>query len=233
MFNIEYNSHKPEDFNGWLATIPIVTHSSLIRTRQSIPYRDGELLGVDVSHGNAHYNCMVHMKRSDYVSKMRSVRQWLSGEGSLKIYSKASDTPDSYFEVAQVTYTDDVRLDAEYGRLSVDFEIYPYEFLTSGDSWITNYATINNPGDVCMPEYEISGTGSGTLTVNGNNMSFSATTKLTINTRLQNAFDNSGDDANENVGGDYAGLYLANGNNSVSITSGFTLKVKPHWGYRV
>lgn len=233
MFNISYNNHKPEDYNAWLATIPIVTHSSITRTRQTIPFRDGDLLGNDVSRGNAHYNCMVHMKRNDYVAKLRTVRQWLSGEGILKIYSKASDTPDSFFEVLQVSHTDDIRRDAEYGRLSVDFEIYPYEFLTTGDTWITDYATISNTADACMPEYEISGTGIGTLTVNGNNMTFNVSTKLTINTRLQIAINNSGGDANADVGGDYAGLYLKTGNNSVSISSGFTLKVKPHWGYKI
>ena len=231
MFNLSYNNHKPEDYNAWLDTIPVVTLSSITRTRQTIPYRNGDLLGIDVSRGNAHYNCMIHMKQSEYISKMRTVRKWLSGEGTLKIYSTASDTPDSYFEVMQVEYKDDIRRDAEYGRLSVDFEIYPYEFLTSGDAWITNYATISNTADACMPEYEISGTGSGTLTVNGNDMTFDVNTKLTIDTRRQIAINNSGDDANEDVGGDYAGLYLVTGNNTVSITSGFTLKVKPHWGY--
>lgn len=233
MFNIEYRGHKPGDYNAWLATIPAITHSSIRRTRQTIPNRDGDLLMNDVSHGNATMACIIHMKRNDYESKIRQVRSWLSGEGNLKIYARATDTPDAFYEVLQVNHTEEVRRDAEYGRLAVSFEIYPYEFLNTGETWITSYSTINNPGDICMPEYEISGTGDGTLTVNGYDMAFTASTKLTIDTRRQIARGNDGTSANNSVGGDYTGLYLNNGNNSVSITSGFTLKVKPHWGYKV
>ena len=232
MFDIIYNGLKPDDFRAWLATIPVLTHSTINRTRVSIPYHDGEMLVDDASRGNASWQCMIHLRRSDYVTKIRNIRRWLSGEGILRIHTDGN--PDSYYEVEQVTQTEDIRKDETYGRLTVSFEVYPYEFLDSGEDEISNPSTIVNPADLCKPEYIIEGSGSGTLTVNGNNMILnSVSTKLTIDTRRQVAKDNSNNDANDKIKGDYRGLYLKNGNNTVSISGGLTLKVIPHWGYKI
>jgi phage-related protein len=227
MFNIMYNNKTPAEFGAWLATIPKLTHSEIIRTRQSLPKRDGVLLCDDTSRGNAKWVAMVHTRNANLADKMRKIRRWLSGTGELII----SNTPDSFYEVLQVTLQEDVMKAEDYGRITASFEVYPYEFLTSGDTAITDYSTINNPYDESKPVYEISGTGSGTLTVNGNTLTFTSNTKLIIDTRLWTAKNNSGQDANSDVGGYYDRMYLKHGNNSVSISSGFTLKVIPKWGY--
>jgi phage-related protein len=193
--------------------------------------RDGELLINDVSRNNAHWQCMVHLRKNDYMARIRNIRGWLSGEGVLKISNGSN--PDSFFEVLQVTHTEDIMKSSDYGRLTVDFEVYPYEFLLSGESEITNYQSITNPAEMSKPEYVIEGTGSGTLTVNGNDMDFDVETKLTIDTRRQIAKNNQNQDANDKINGEYEGLFLKSGANTISISNGFTLKVIPHWGYKI
>lgn len=231
MFNITYKNRTPQYFDAWLATIPVLTHSAINRTRFSVPKRDGELLLDDMSLNNAHWQCMVHLKSDNYMTNIRAIRSWLSGEGVLKISD--GSTPDAYYEVLQVSFVEDIMKADDYGRITVDFEVYPYEFLNSGNTAITDYSTITNPAETSKPEYVIEGTGTGTLTVNGHQMGFEASTKLTIDTRRQIAKNNQNADANDKINGDYEQLYLKNGANTISISSGFTLKVIPHWGYKI
>ena len=232
MFGIIYNNHTPEDFGAWLATIPVLTHSTINRTRQAVPYRDGDLLVDDVSRSNAYWQCMIHLRQNDYLARIRQIRSWLSGEGLLQIHT--GNNPDSFYEVVQVTQGEDIRADDTYGRITVSFEVYPYEFLESGETEIVSPSSISNPANMCKPVYIIEGSGNGTLTVNGNNMVLnSVSTKLTIDTRRQVAKNNQNQDANNTIKGLYEGLYLKNGNNSISITGGLTVKVIPHWGYNI
>ena len=118
----------------------------------------------------------------------------------------------------------------DYGRLSAEFVVYPYEFLTSGDTGV-GAGTIANEHDPSMPLYKIVGNGSGTLTVNNNAMTFTVAGTLYIDTRRFLAYDGSGNNKNGVLSGDYERLRFITGNNVVSITSGFTLTVYPKWGY--
>lgn len=233
MFNITYNNIQPSSFNAWLATIPVITPSTITRTRQTVPRMDGELLLEDDSYNDAYIEFTIHAKRDDLTAKMRQIRKWLSGTGKLVI----SNGTDAYYEVKEVTHTAYINKNEKYGRISVKMEVYPYEFLNSGNEYITSYASISNTADTCKPLYEIAGTNiSGTLTVNGHAMTFTGITgTLYIDTRTKTAYvTNSGTTtrADSKINGDYEGLYIKSGTNTVSCTAG-TLKIKPRWGFRV
>lgn len=231
MFNITYNNQTPSNFKAWLATIPIITPSTITRTRQSVPKMDGELLMDDMSFNDAYVDFTIHAKRDDLTTRMRQIRQWLSGTGRLVI----SDATDAFYEVKQVTFSAYLKKDLKYGRISVRMEVYPYEFLNSGETDITSYSTINNTADTCMPLYTITGTGDGVLTVNGHTMNYSlgsTSSELNIDTRRKIAYNGSGTGKDGAINGDYEGLYLKPGTNTISCTAG-TLKVKPRWGYRI
>lgn len=233
MFNIKYNNVQPSAFNAWLATIPVITPSTISRTRQTVPKMDGELLVDDDSFMDAYIEFTIHLKRDDLQAKMRQIRKWLSGTGTLVI----SDANDAYYEVKEVTHTAYLKKDEKYGRVSVKMEVYPYEFLNSGNDYITSYASINNTADTCKPLYEITGTNvSGTLTVNNHAMTFSGITgTLVIDTRTRTAYvtyNGSRTQADNKINGDYEGLLLKSGSNTVSCTAG-TLRIKPRWGFRI
>lgn len=231
MFDISYNNVRPSAFNAFLGTIPILTPSSKSRTRQEVPAMDGELLVDDVADMDAFWEFTIHLKRDDLQAKMRQIRHWLSGTGTLIML----DSPDSFYEVKEVNYSTIMKKSDEYGRVGVKMEVYPYEFLASGETEITSYSTIANNADMSKPLYIITGNGSGTLTVNGHAMTFTVTNNLYIDTRRKMAYtivNNAIQGADGVVNGDYEGLYLASGNNSISCTAG-TLKVKPRWGYRI
>ena len=72
-----------------------------------------------------------------------------------------------------------------------------------------------------------------TLTVNGNEMTANVGQNLTIDTDLMIAYRQDGTLQNTAVTGDYEDLYLVPGDNVISITSGFDLKIIPNWGYEI
>lgn len=228
MFNITFKNQSPANFNAWLGTIPVITPSSTNQTRQNVPALDGDLLVDDASQSDAYCDFTIHAKRDDLVAKMRDLRKWLQGTGRLVI----SNATDAYYEVKRVSFTQFLFQTEKYGRLSVQMELYPYEFLNSGDLEISSYSTIVNPADVCKPLYKITGNGEGTLTINNYAVSFNVAGTLYIDTRRHITSDGSGNDADARINGDYKKMYLQPGNNSISCTVG-TLKVTPHWGYKI
>lgn len=224
--NITFNNKTPENVGAWLATRPELSHSKIKGGSHDLPLVDGEMYD-ETYRGDAEWEFVIHMKNDNYSKAMRKVRQWLQGEGRLVM----SDTTDSYYEVKQIELTSETRKSMEYGRVKAKCTVYPYEFLTSGNTAISGGGTIANEHDVSKPLYKIMGNGDGVLTVNGATMSFSVSGTLYIDVRREFAYNGSNVGQDANISGDYRKLRLKTGNNSVSITSGFDLATYPRWGY--
>ena len=211
---------------------PLVTHSEIYGDVNTIPGRDGSVFGIDTYQGDAVIKVTFALvasssTTSDFQTKMRAIRSWLTGRGKLSI----GDTTDSFYEVKKVKIITDNRVILNYGTLEVEFTVYPYEFLTTGDTGVTSFPLTNNAME-SKPLYKIVGTGSGTLTVNGHTMSYEVDGTLYIDTRRMIAYDANNANKNSKVSGDYEGLYLNSGSNTISASAG-TLTVYPKWGFTV
>lgn len=235
-FELTYNGHDADDYGGWLATVPKLTHSTVNRDRFAVPARDGELLGVDTQRSNAHVTATFHAKDSSNFAylPLSKMRRWLTGTGLLNIVDMVTvDHEVMCYEVLDVNVTDETKVDSIYGRLSVDFEIYPYEFEVAGYSTPITTFPITNNYDESMPIYKItsSSNATGTLTVNSKNMSYTiqADKPLFIDTRRMIAYDSTGANRSRYVDGDYEDLHLKHGSNTINCTH--TLQVTPRWGY--
>ena len=101
--------------------------------------------------------------------------------------------------------------------------------MDSGKYEITDFENIYNPYSVSHPEYLIIGEGNCTLTVNGKTMEANVGQNLTINTDLMLAYRKDGEMQNTQVTGNYEDLYLAEGENQISISAGFEMTVIPNW----
>ena len=86
-----------------------------------------------------------------------------------------------------------------------------------------------NPYALSKPIYMITGEGMCTLTVNGKSVTANVGQNLTINTDLMLAYRKDGTMMNTAVTGDYEDLWLNSGENSITITSGFSLAIIPNW----
>lgn len=230
--NISFNNHTPEDFGAWLANIPVITPSDIKQTISTIPMRDGELYGVDEYRGNATIELLLHMRSNTYMNSIREVRRWMHGSGTLTM----TDNPGATYEVVVTKITELPRLSVDYGRVAVEMVIYPYEFLNSGNTPITSLS-ITNDYDTCKPLFDITGTGgaTGTLSVSGGgSLSFKLPTagQMNIDIRLKKAYRGNAS-LDYLVQGNYDKMVLKHGTNTISISSGFTVKTTPRWGYYI
>lgn len=223
--NITYRGQTPEDVGAWLASIPVYTPSTKVRTTWQIPNRMGDLLELAYGRTNGQFNILIHSKAQNWETAKRSIEKWLSGTGKLVM----SDATDSFYEVEDITITEITKRDKTYGRIRAIFTVFPYEFLNSGDTGITSFPIVNN-AMASMPLYKIVGNGSGVLTVNGHTMNYEVAGELYIDTRRFIAYDANNADKNSKLNGDYEGLFLKAGTNTISATTG-TLTVYPKWGY--
>ena len=210
---------------------PLITHSEIYGEPRTIPGRDGSLFDSDTYRGDAVIKCSFALAasstESDFESKIRAIYQWIDGTGNLVI----SDAEDAHYEVKRAKIVTDSRIILNLGTIEVEFTCYPYKFLDSGDTGITSFP-ITNSAMKSKPLYKITGSGSGTLTVNGKTMSYTVDGTLYIDTRRFIAYDGSNNNKNNAINGDYAGLYLKTGSNTISASVG-TLTVYPKWGYSV
>lgn len=216
---------------------PQVIHSALITEEYQIPGRDGVLYGSNPYRGSAQISVKMALKTSQtitgnvsaYKTAYRQVMQWLQGTGNLVI----GDSQDSFYEVQKIEITTDQRIVLQYGELEVLFTVYPFEFLNTGNTAVSSYSSLANDGDECAPLYRITGTGSGSLTVNGHTMTFSANTgELYIDIRRKIAYNANGVNQNSVISGDYDDMRLQHGTNSISVSGG-SLRVYPKWGFKI
>lgn len=230
--DITFKGESSNDYSLLITTVPTVVHSEIRGEVFQIPGHDGDLHSEDTYRGDAEIRVSFALIRenNDYFEAIRNVRRWLTGTGRLII----GDATDSYYEVKKVVLNTDERLIVNVGTIEAVFTIYPYEFLNSGNERISGAGSISNIHSEAMPLYKIEGNGNGMLTVNSKQMTFtvsSADQGLYIDTRKFLAYSGAGANKNAVLSGDYEGLRLKTGENTISITNGFTLTTYPRWGY--
>ena len=120
--------------------------------------------------------------------------------------------------------------DAFHGTVSVTFTLYPYKFLKSGQTQITASPSINNPTAYpASPIYMITGSGNGSLTINGIGMGFqNVNGGLVIDIEKQTVMDLDGEPAYSTMTSEVFPV-LKPGINTLSWTDGWTVKLIPKW----
>lgn len=233
--DIKYKGTSSKAYPLTITEPPQVTHSDIISEEYSVPGRNGTLYSKNPYRGNATITVKFALVADDgvedgvskYRTAWRQVNTWLQGIGDLVI----EDGEDAHYEVLRVIIASDTRAILRYGTLEVNFIVYPFEFLDEGDVGIEG-GTIDNDGDQTEPLYKIVGTGTGTLTVNGNTMTYEVEDELYIDVRRSIAYDQDGENMNNKLAGDYEELRLIPGENTVSATTG-TLTIYPKWGFNI
>ena len=192
----------------------------------------GEIVGTTDYVSNATISCTFGVLSPDVMAVIRDVKRWLRGTGALVI----SDSPGIYYKVLKINYGDISRELRRFGQFSVDFVCTPYEYVTQGnealDADLYSDGILHNPYDGCRPIYIITGTGACVLTVNGNTMNAQVENSITIDTEKMLAYRGE-TSQNSAVAGNYDELWLKSGDNSISVSSGFTLQIIPNWGWEM
>jgi len=226
-YEIQYKDGTGRDFGVFLYDYPEISSAKHNYLSYSVPGMDGELIGDEDCLGNITIRCQFSVLSNQLMPSVRRLKQWLSGTGRLSF----SDTADCFFEVLKIEHGSIERELREYGRFTVIFICYPYEFTLDGQNPFTSIKY--NGYDTCMPLYKITGQGECVLTVNGKAMKATVYDNLTIDTRLFIAFQSGGTIRNTYVSGKYRFMWLPHGDCDISVSSGFELEITPRWGYKV
>lgn len=196
----------------------------------TIPGRNGTLL-----YDNGRFNNITVSYPAFVISNMATsaadIRAWLM-------------TPTTYARLEDDYHTDEFRLAIFSGTINFDttawnqhaeftikFNCKPQRFLKSGETAtaVANNGTITNPTQfTSLPIISVTGTGSGTITVNGTTVTLEDLAGgIVLDCDTQDAYYGL-DPMNANMTGDFP--TLSPGSNSVSFTGGVTaVSITPRW----
>lgn len=227
MYRIMYNGDTCDRYGIIPAKRPSVPAPELRVTETEIPGMDGVLVETDNTYMPitipVEFNFLVPPNK--WMDAYRKAKQWLTGSGTLIL----GDDQEYFYKVLYCNITDTERTSRRLGNFTAEFTCFPYAFLVAGQKQYDIADVEYNPYMLSHPTYIVSGSGQFTLTVNGNTMVGTANPTLTIDTDRMVSYNKEMVNQSNLMTGDYDGLYLLEGENSISITSGFAVKIIPNW----
>lgn len=227
MYSITYNGENGETYGIVAARRPSVPAPEIRVTETEIPGMDGVLIENEESYGPitipVEFNFLEN--EEDWMEKYRKAKRWLRGSGELKL----GDDPDYFYKVYYCKITNVERTSRRLGNFTAEFTCHPYTFLQDGKQEYDYQEVLENPYMMSKPTYVIRGSGSCTLTVNGETMKATVNQNIWIDTERMIAYNAEKTNQSSLLSGNYAGLRLKEGENTITITPGFDLKVIPNW----
>ena len=233
---IKFNNTSSSSFGLVVTEPPLIEHSKIIVNEDPIPGKDGLSYGLDSYRSDAYITVKMELVKPDYESgytsasyqnARRNIWTWLQGTGNLEI----GDVSDTYYEVRKVEITTDERALVNYGKIEVKFSVYPCEFLKTASK--VNYTisagttdTFSLTTDKSEPLYLLtnSGNSAGTVTINGTAILIGQNQSVNVDVRRRIAYYNNTDKSNV-IGGDYAGMALKKGSNTITTGATVTCKI--------
>lgn len=227
MYDMEFNGVTAGSLGVKIAYRPDMPTPEKRIEEIEIPGRDGNLIETDGTYNDITIDVEMNfvIPRELWGERFRQVKRWLSETGNLRF----QDDQDFFYKVKNVVMDTTERTVREAGEFTASFLCDPYTYLTHGQTGATAEDVTYNGYSLAKPVYIIEGEGMCTLTVNGNKMTANVGQNLTIDTDLMIAYRTDGTPQNTEVTGEYEDLWLPPGENSVSVTDGFSLTVIPNW----
>lgn len=225
---VEYNGVKNSDVNIY-ATRPNIPAAIRKNTVYKLPGVDGDLYG----HEDAVEDITIDVKfgffgpPDKWMDMFRGAKKWLLTKLSGKLVF--SDDPEFFYKVKTVSINTATRTVKTIGEFTASFVCEGYQYLKSGAYECGMDDVKYNPYSLSKPVYRITGEGMCNLVVNGKTMTANVGQEIIINTDTMLAYRSNGTLQNTLISGDYENLWLVQGENTVSITSGFALSIIPNW----
>ncbi len=228
MYDIEYAGKTGRSMGVRITQRPNIPIPEEKIETYSVEGRDGSLTVRTGKYKDIEIEVLIgfYEKRSLWAERLRAVKEWLHSQGQGRL--KLADDPGYYYKVKYVKAKECERQLGKFGTFAATFVCQPYVYLDSGDIDIP-IGTLVNEYAAAHPVYHISGEGRCTLTVNKNTMVCNVGQNLTIDTDRMVAYREDGTLHNADVTGDYERLWLIQGENTITATSGFKVTVQPMW----
>lgn len=198
-------------------------------TDTQVPGRDGTLTEFDGTYSDINMDVEMNYitNPQNWHAAWREVKRYLLKGGIREL--RFSDDLSFYYKCKKIVLGTNEREFRHTAAFTATFTLAPYEYLTDGKERYPYQVCAFNRYEFCKPIYFITGEGMCTLTVNGNEMTANVGQNLTIDTDLQLAYRTDGALQNTEVTGNFDELYLLPGENTITVTDGFDLKIQPNW----
>ena len=198
-------------------------------TDTQVPGRDGTLTEFDGTYSDIAVDVEMNYitNPQNWHTAWREVKRYLLKGGIREL--RFSDDLSFYYKCKKIVLGTNEREFRHTAAFTATFTLAAYEYLTDGKERYPYQVCAFNRYELCKPIYFITGEGMCTLTVNGNEMTANVGQNLTIDTDLQLAYRTDGTLQNTEVAGNFDELYLLPGENAISVTDGFDLKIQPNW----
>lgn len=201
---------------------------------QTVPGRNGDIIIENGSFENyeQQYSAFLDAKYIGGLEKaMPKIVDWLLGHDG---YQRLEDSyfPDVYRMAYYSGGSEFVSIFNEYGEGSLSFNCAPEKYYKFGERSIslTNGQVLRNPSSfAAFPLITVRGSGSGTLSFNGNSVTITNIgTSVTIDTKLHKAY-NGTTNRNNTISGAFENLKLGN-STTVTWGGGVTgVDIIPRW----
>ncbi len=228
MIKLYYNNESTDDYKIKVKSRPKIPTSVHRYTEVTIPGRDGVLHKDEKSNEDIPIDVEFNFISENYMHILRRVKSWLIGTGKLSF----SYDRDFFYKVKKITFDTAEVKSKKLVNFTAHFTCEPYMYSDDGQYEVTNPTSLYNEGYEACPVYKIYGEGLCELTINDKKMKANVGQNLIIDVERELAYREDGNVMNTSVSGYFSYLKLKNGNNSISITKGFTLKVIPNWRWR-
>lgn len=226
---VEYNNILASSLGIYAKTLPSIPMAVQKESLVEIPGSDGTMHILDGGYESTEIKIdFNYIGPSDkWDERWGCAKKWLSARN--KMLRLGSD-PDHFYKILKVSADDAEHTSERIGNFTATFQTKDgLRYLLEG---LNEHAAENvsfNPYEISHPIYKISGEGNCSLIVNGKKMSADVGQNLTIDTDRKIAYRADGTLSNAAVSGDYEDLFLQEGENEISITDGFNLKIIPNW----
>lgn len=201
---------------------------------QTVPGRNGNLIFDTGAYGNVEQEYTVYLKAKPNTLHQAARRAaiWLQSPRGYQVLEDSYD-PEVF---RKAVFSGPLELSnwfERYGRATLTFDCLPQRWHKSGQiaQAITSGDVLYNPGEVALPEIEITGSGAGEIIVGSSTVSISSipAAGLTIDCDTQDAYSGT-ENANGllTISGGFPALQP--GANQVSFNGGITaVNLTPRW----
>ena len=189
---------------------------------------DREILYYDGSYKNVHGMASCYYMGGNAADAVTAISEWLMGTPGYRRLEVLHEP--NFYRLARVQHG--VKMDHRINMLNafvIDFDCDPYKYFKSGEVAVSMSAagTLSSPTSFsALPVITVSGSGAGTITVNGNTLSLTNCNGTVLDSRERSA-TRGGVKVNSEISGTYPVFCRSN---SISFTGGVTgLSIIPRW----
>ena len=220
---IIYNEKTNLDVNLLVATRP--SKPSPVMQYEEVKVPGGKTLYREKGYGDIDIPVSFNfVSRNTWDKDFRIMKSWLLSKVNNKL--KFSDDLEVFYKVNKVTIDTPERVMRKIGRFTAIFTCEPYIYIDENERELSKQ--LYNNYLLSKPIYRIVGEGYLTLTINNKTIKANVGQELIIDTDKGLCYRN-GIVNNVALEGRYEDLYLQEGENTFSWTSGFKIYITPNW----